>query len=297
MGVQKERYVHSKTFVEQVKWSTNYSSPFTLTNGLRQGGVLSQYLFPFYLDEFSIQLGSARVGRTVGNMVVNHLMFADDICVFSPSINGLQCLLNICGDYAAEHENTFNCNKTIGFFFCPKMYKQPAPSNVFLNGVRVQFLDQVKYLGVGINASLKDDDDIQRQVKSLYCVANKLRGTFDQCSTAVKNTLFRAYCMPIYACQLWSKCTQTSMKRLRAAYNNAYRIMHYTPRNVSVRPHQVSHCVRTFDAMLRNNLYRFFIRCTSSSNFFIRSLQMSDAVYKSSFFLNYSTLLYGGQMQ
>ena len=60
---------------------------------------------------------------------------------------------------------------------------------------------------------------------------------------------------------------------------------------------QVSHCVNTFDAVLRNNLYRFFMRCTSSSNFFIPSLQMSDAFYKSSFFFNYSTLLYGGQMQ
>jgi len=112
-----------------------------------------------------------------------------------------------------------------------------------------------------------------------------------------KNTLFRADCMPMYACQLWSKNTQTGMKRLRAAYNNAYRIMHYIPRNVSVRPHQVSHCVRTFDAVLRNNLYRFFMRCTSSFNFFIRSLQMSDAFYKSSFFFNCLTLLYGDQMQ
>ena len=37
--------------------------------------------------------------------------------------------------------------------------------------------------------------------------------------------------------------------------------------------------------------------CASSSNFFIRSLQMSDAFYNSSFFLNYSTLLYGEKMQ
>jgi len=134
-------------------------------------------------------------------------------------------------------------------------------------------------------------------VKSVYCAANKLRGTFDHWSPAVKKNLFRAYCMPMYACQLWSKYTQTSMKRLSATYNNAYRIMHYIPRNVSVRPHQVSHCVGTFVAVLRNNLYRFFILCTSSSNFFIRSLQVSDAFYKSSFFLNYSTLLYGDQMQ
>jgi len=81
------------------------------------------------------------VGCTVGNMVVNHLMFTDDICVFSPSISGLQCLLKICGQYAAEHEITFNCNKTIGDLFCPKKYKQLTPSNIFLNGVRAQFLD------------------------------------------------------------------------------------------------------------------------------------------------------------
>jgi len=40
-----------------------------------------------------------------------------------------------------------------------------------------------------LNASLKDDDDIQRHdVKSLYCATNKLRrGTFSQCSPAVKH--------------------------------------------------------------------------------------------------------------
>ena len=58
-----------------------------------------------------------------------------------------------------------------------------------------------------------------------------------------------------------------------------------------------SHCVRTFDAVLRKNLYRIFMRCASSPNYFIPSLQMFGAFYKSSFFLNYSTLLYGDQMQ
>jgi len=49
----------------------------------------------------------------------------------------------------------------------------------------------------------------------------------------------------------------------------------------------------TFNALLRN-LYRSLQRCASSSNFFIRSLQMSDAFYKSSFFLNYLTHMYDG---
>jgi len=43
--------------------------------------------------------------------------------------------------------------------------------------------------------------------------------------------------MPVYTFQLWCKYTQTSTKRLRAAYNSAYRIVDYLPRNVSDRPH------------------------------------------------------------
>jgi len=126
----------------------------TITKGVRQEGFLSPYLFAVYLDELWNQLGSARVECTVGYMVVIHLIFADD--VFSPSIGGLQCLLNICGDYAAEYEIAFNCSKTIGALFRPKKYKQPAPSNVFLNCVRVQSFDQMKYLRVWINTSLQD---------------------------------------------------------------------------------------------------------------------------------------------
>jgi len=38
-------------------------------------GVLKPYLFAVYQDELLDQLGSARVGCTVRNMVVNHLMF------------------------------------------------------------------------------------------------------------------------------------------------------------------------------------------------------------------------------
>jgi len=130
-------------------------------------------------------------------------------------------------------------------------------------------------------------------VKSPYCAANKLQGIFDQCSSAVKNTLFRAYSMPIYSCQWWSKYTQTSMKHVRAAYNKAFRIMHCIPRNVRVCPHQVIHRITTFDTLLRNDLYRFS-RCACSSQFFIRSLRISDAFCKSLFFLNYLRLLYDG---
>jgi len=53
-------------------------------------------------------------------MVVNHLLFTDDACVFSLCVNRLHRLLNICGDYAAEHEIAFNCKKANGVLFSSK---------------------------------------------------------------------------------------------------------------------------------------------------------------------------------
>jgi len=40
------------------------------------------------------------------------------------------------------------------------------------------------------------------------------------------------------------------VKGFRVAYSNAYRILYYIRKNVSVRPHQVTYFVRTFDALI-----------------------------------------------
>jgi len=37
--------------------------------------------------------------------------------------------------------------------------------------------------------------NLKQLEKTVYCAANKHKGTFAQFSTAVKNNLFRAYCM------------------------------------------------------------------------------------------------------
>ncbi len=39
----------------------------------------------------------------IGNILVNHIMYADDLVVFSPSSADLQQLLTMCSDYGLEH--------------------------------------------------------------------------------------------------------------------------------------------------------------------------------------------------
>ena len=102
-------------------------------------------------------------------------------------------MLDVCCAYAVEHEIVFNYKKTVGMVFDCKTHKCLQQPHICINNHRIDFVDRVKYLGVILQCSLKDDADIQRQIKSLYCAANRLRTTFHKCSTPVKNILYRAY--------------------------------------------------------------------------------------------------------
>jgi len=68
--------------------------------------------------------------------------------------------------YAAEHRIVSN-SVTSQLI----KYKQPAIPVVFLNAVSVKYAEKVKYLDVLLYAVLKDDNHIQKEVKSVYCAA------------------------------------------------------------------------------------------------------------------------------
>ena len=43
---------------DAIKWGKHFSELFHVSNGVRQGGVLSPYLFAVYLDDLSNELKS-----------------------------------------------------------------------------------------------------------------------------------------------------------------------------------------------------------------------------------------------
>ena len=57
----------------------------------------------------------------------------------------------------------------------------------------VYFLHIVKVLGHVITDPLSDDDDLQREIHSLFTRTNIFAHRFAKCSSAVKIALFKAY--------------------------------------------------------------------------------------------------------
>ena len=46
---------------------------------------------------------------------MNHLMYADDIVLLSPSATGLSSLLHVCGNYGLEHDIRLNYIKEVPY--------------------------------------------------------------------------------------------------------------------------------------------------------------------------------------
>ena len=57
-------------------------------------------------------LNNVHVGCLVGTMLVNHLLYADDLVLLSPSTAGLSILLSICSTYGIEYDVMYNSTKS-----------------------------------------------------------------------------------------------------------------------------------------------------------------------------------------
>ena len=184
-----------------VRWCSQLSSMFSVTNGVRQGGILSPYLFNLYMDDLSCSLNKLKIGLCINSQVINHMMYADDLVLLSPSVKGLQKVIDLCFNYGNDHRIKFNKTKTVCLHVQSqyKKYRWIGKSPALYLGTKLlSVVEHVMYLGHVIHNSLSDDLDIQRQTRLLYYKANTLAKKFHMCSEYIKTYLFKMYCTTIY---------------------------------------------------------------------------------------------------
>ena len=105
-----------------IKWGKFNSMYFNVSNGVRQGGVLSPKLFAIYID-LSQDLATCKSGCYINEQCMNHVMYADDICLLAPSAIGLQRLLDVCFDFSIRNNIMFNPIKSVCVVFKSKSNK------------------------------------------------------------------------------------------------------------------------------------------------------------------------------
>ena len=102
-----------------------------------------------------------------------------------------------------SHDVKYNAKKSAVMIFRSATLKGCSIPEFKLKGVTLHVVATYKYLGNYISDDLSDDDDINRQRRTLYVQGNIILRKFSMCYLEVKLTLFRSYCSPMYAVQLW----------------------------------------------------------------------------------------------
>jgi len=169
----------------RIQWCGVLSDNFNICNGVRQSGILSPFLFGVYIDELSLCLRSVNIGCRLSNMIVNHLLFADDAVIFAPSAKSLQQLLDICSKFALSHNVVFNVVKSQCLIVSSRS-DFIRRSTFQLSGASLPYTECYKYLGHMINSALSDDQDIMKQTRSLYARANVIIRKFSHASLNTK---------------------------------------------------------------------------------------------------------------
>ena len=125
------------------------------------GGILSPKLFAIYVDDLSHELTLCKSGCYIDDQCMNHVMYADDICLMAPSAIGLQKMLAVCFDFSLRNDMImFNPVKSVRVTFKPKNSKLSCQS-VRLDCNILKYISQTKYYA-------QDDEDMLRQMRTLY---------------------------------------------------------------------------------------------------------------------------------
>lgn len=280
----------------KVRWGAVTSEPFFVSNGVRQGGILSPLLFNLYVDDLSQRLRQCKTGCMVGERLLNHLLYADDLVIMSPYSAGLQQLLRICSDYGEQYDIKFNSTKSVVMVVRTKEHLKSVFPVFYLSGEELAVVEKVKYLGHMIRSDLCDDEDIQRQYCKLYAQANMLARKFHMCTNNVKVCLFKAYCTPLYTAHLWCSYSKSKYRKLQVAYNDALRILLKVPRWTSASQLFVQNNVPTLNAVIRNFVFTFMKRLEDSQNVILNVLTMpeqSTVRFHSELWRHWRKCLYG----
>ena len=134
-----------------INWNNSFSTIFSMTNGVRQGAILSGFAYCFYVNDLFAILRKNKSGCWVKGSFFGILGYSDDSLLLAPSLESLQEMIKTCEDYAKSHNLRFSTDqdpnkcKTKCIAYLQKSRQLPP---MYLCGHPLPWVTSAKHLGI-----------------------------------------------------------------------------------------------------------------------------------------------------
>ena len=211
-----------------VRFNTEVSISFVITNGVGQGKILAGFAYCFYCYDFFHLLERSGLGCTIDGTYSGAYGYSDDDLLLAPTISALKGMLQISENYCNNHGLKFSTDpdprksktKCIAWLRKPR----PLPSLV-LCGNQLPWVDRVIHLGVTLtNDSNPTEVDMDIK-KARYIAKNiEINQEFHFSSSETKLRINDIYNSSWFGSVIYDLFSPAAV-RLESAYNRSVKCM------------------------------------------------------------------------
>ena len=219
-----------------VRWGGARSSMFAISNGTRQGSILSPALFAVYVDDLLQELRALGVGCYVANIFCGAFGFCDDILLLAPTRDGMQLMLNICEDFPLRNNLQFSTDsnpaksksKCIFMIGKRKNLKKHVP--LILAGKELPWVASATHLGHEFHESGTMEHDTTVKRAQFISKSTEIRESFSFASPVEVLRAVKVFAGDLYGGNLW-QLRGDMANQVFKAWNTCIKLAWQVPRS------------------------------------------------------------------
>ena len=189
-----------------VRIENETSEWFSIGQGVRQGCILSPYLFNIYAENIMRNVRESDNEQfealKIGGHALPELRYADDTALLSTSLNGIEKMIASVQKYSEKQNLYLNIAKT-KIFTTDKM-KETA--DIYVNDQKIERVDRFEYLGSLITNDGKSIKEIKRRLNIAMQKIKQLQNIWKGTDNTTKLRFLRAciFSIATYGCETWT---------------------------------------------------------------------------------------------
>lgn len=199
------------------------SSNFPVFQGVRQGGVLSPWLYLIYNNDIPQALCQSSDGLQVGPSSCDSVLVADDVALLSARVKGLQRMITAMETYSRRWRFVFNVSKTRVVTFGETTRSRNVNKlnrKWILNELEITESEDYTHVGIRISGNFSSTNRTLEMAKKGREVVASLMSTGIRpggINPIVGVNVWLTIGLPrmLYGCELWSNLTSTETDILK----------------------------------------------------------------------------------